>query len=142
MNLVRALVTASHPHLRLTWINRGVSGDTSRDLKARWESDVIDERPDWLSVKIGINDVWRAFTGQPELAVPIDEYEATLRELLQRAVEATGCRLILMEPYLIEPDLSEPQRAQSDRYRAVVRQLATELDAVLVRTQDAFDRAL
>lgn len=142
MNLVRALVTASHPQLRLTWINRGVSGDTTRDLKARWESDVIDERPDWLSVKIGINDVWRAFTGQHDLAVPIDEYEATLRELLHRAVEATGCRLILMEPYLIEPDLSEPQRAQSDRYRAVVRQLATEFDAVLVRTQDAFDRVL
>lgn len=142
MNLVRALVTASHPHLELTWINRGVSGDTSRNLKARWETDVIDERPDWLSVKIGINDVWRAFSGQPEEAVPIDEYEATLRELLNRAVEATGCRLILAEPYLIEPDLSEPQRACSDRYRAVVRQLATEFDAVLVRTQDAFDRVL
>lgn len=142
MSLVRAFVTASHPHLGLTWVNRGVGGDTTRDLKARWESDAVDERPDWLSVKIGINDVWRAFGDHPEDAVPIDEYEATLRELLRRAVEATGCRLILAEPYLIEPDRAEPQRAQSDRYREVVRRLAAEFDAVLVPTQDAFDRVL
>lgn len=142
VSLIRAFVNASHPHLGLTWVNRGVSGDTTRQLRARWESDAVAERPDWLSVKIGINDVWRAFRNQPEQAVPIDEYEATLRELLHRAVAATGCRLILAEPYLIEPDRTEPQRVCSDRYRAVVRRLAAECDAVLVRTQDAFDRVL
>ena len=75
MSLIRALVTASHPELGLDWINHGISGDTVRQLAARWDSDAIAARPDWLSVMIGINDVWRAFDGQPEQAVPIDEYE-------------------------------------------------------------------
>lgn len=142
MNLVRAFVTARHPELALRWTNRGVSGDTVRDLSRRWETDALAVRPDWLSVMIGINDVWRAFDGYPELAVPIDEYEKTLRELLGRAVAETGCRLILATPFFIEPDRDEPQRAASDRYAQVMARLATELDALLVDTQAAFNRAL
>ena len=66
---------------------------------------------------IGINDIWRAFVpGREAEAVPIDEYERTLRALLRRAVDATGCRLVLADPFLIEADVDEPQRAETDRY--------------------------
>lgn len=142
VGLVRAFVTARHPELGLMWTNRGVGGDTVRELRRRWQADAIDPAPHWLSVMIGINDVWRAFGDQPRDAVPIDEYEATLRSLLHRAVDATGCRLILATPYLIEPDRAEAQRAMSDRYGAVVRGLAVEFGAPLVDTQAAFDRVL
>jgi lysophospholipase L1-like esterase len=91
---------------------------------------------------IGINDVWRGFAGLEDAAVPIDEYEATLRSLLRRAVDATGCRLIVASPYLIEPDRAEPQRAMSDRYGAVARAVAAAFDAAFVDTQAAFDRVL
>ena len=142
MNLVRAFVTARHPELGLTWLNLGVSGDTVRDLGARWHRDAVETAPDWLSVMIGINDVWRFFMDRVHEAVPIDEYEQTLRRLLRDAVDRTGCRLILADPYLIEPDLDEPQRVLSDRYGLVVEKLAGEFDAVHVRTQQAFDRVL
>ena len=142
VSLIRAFVTARHPELMLDWVNQGIGGDTVRDLAARWERDAIAAAPDWLSVKIGINDVWRGFDGRPEGAVPIAEYEATLRALLRRAVDATGCRLILAEPYLIEPDSTDPQRAASDRYGLVVRQLAEEFGAANIRTQEAFDTVL
>ncbi len=143
VNLVRAFVTARHPQVRLTWFNRGVSGDTVRDLARRWERDVVALQPDWLSVMIGINDIWRGY--QPELAhdaVPIDEYEVTLRSLLRQAVDQTACRLILADPYIIEPDPLEPQRAQTDRYGEVVARLASDFDAVHVQTQLAFNRVL
>ncbi|MEV1331641.1 SGNH/GDSL hydrolase family protein [Micromonospora costi] len=142
VSLVRAFVTARHPDLDLHWVNRGVSGDTVRHLAARWERDAVGEQPDWLSVMIGINDIWRRYRGPEAEAVPIDEYERTLRALLTRAVEATGCRLILGDPYLIEPDRAEPQRADTDRYAAVVAALAADFGAVHVPTQAAVDRAL
>lgn len=142
LSLVRAFVTARHPATPLTWVNRGVSGDTVRDLAARWDRDAIGERPDWLAVMIGINDVWRAFAGRPAEAVPLPEYETTLRTLLRRAVDATGCRLLLADPYLIEPDRTDPQRAESDRYAAVVARLAAEFGAPHVATQAAFDEVL
>jgi lysophospholipase L1-like esterase len=142
VDLVRCLVTARHPGLGLTWVNRGVGGDTVRDLAGRWDADAIGAAPDWLSVMIGINDIWHAFGSQPTKAVPIEEYATTLRGLLRRAVDRTGCRLIVAEPYIIEPDRAEPQRAETDRYGLVAREIAAEFDAVCVRTQDAFDAVL
>jgi lysophospholipase L1-like esterase len=142
VSLLRAFTTARHPEARLTWTNRGVAGDTVRDLAQRWETDALAPRPDWLSVMIGINDVWRAFDGHPRDAVPLDEFTETLRTLLRRAVEETGCRLILADPYLIEPDRTAPWRAASDAYVTAVAGLAEEFDALHVQTQWAFDAAL
>ena len=142
MNMLRSLLLARYPHLDLRFVNRGISGDTVRNLAARWQVDVIAEQPNWLSVMIGINDVWRAFGANIHEAVPLPEYRETLSELLHQARAETGARLVLMEPYMIEPDRSEPMRAQMDRFGAVVGELAGQLDAVLVRTQAAFDRAL
>lgn len=142
MSLVRALVSARYPQVRLSWANYGVGGDTVRHLAERWDTDAIGARPDWLSVMIGINDVWRAFGDAPQDAVPIEEYEATLRTLLRQVVDATGCRLILADPYVIEPDSDEPQRATSDRYAAVMAALAVEFGAVHVASQAAFDAVL
>ena len=96
-------VTSRYPALRLSWVNRGVSGDTVRDLHARWERDVLAEHPDWLSVMIGINDVWRAFGNNAFEGVPLPEYERTLGKLLEQA-RANGARLIVMTPYMIEGD--------------------------------------
>ncbi|NUO60732.1 MAG: SGNH/GDSL hydrolase family protein [Hamadaea sp.] len=142
LSLVRAFSIARRPELGLRWTNRGIAGNTVRDLAARWDEDVVALRPDWLSVMIGINDIWRSFTGQPDEAVPLDEYEQTLRSLLRRAVDVTGCRLVLADPYLIESDRDDPQRVQTIRYGEVVAALAAEFDAVHVRTQAAFDRVL
>jgi len=142
VSLVRAFMLARYPGLGLTFVNRGVGGDTVRHLDARWQDDVINEQPDWLSVKIGINDVWRAFGANAHEAVPIEEYESTYRRLLRQAVDATGCRLIVAEPYVIEADRAEPMRRRMDEYGQIARSLAVEFGAVNVRTQDAFDVAL
>jgi lysophospholipase L1-like esterase len=142
MSMVRNLIAARHPELGLTFLNRGISGNTVRDLAARWETDVIAERPDWLSVKIGINDCWRFFRGRADEAVPLAEYGATLRRLLDRTRAATQARLILMQPYMIEADTTDPMRREMDRYSAVVSTLAAECNAVLVPTQAAWDAAL
>jgi lysophospholipase L1-like esterase len=142
MSLVRAFVTARYPELGLHWENRGIGGDTVRHLKARWDEDVIALDPDWLSVKIGINDVWRKYGQKPEEAVSVEEYEATLRALIQRAVDETGCRLIIAEPYVIEKDPSDPQLVETVQMAQIARRLANEFNAINVRTQEAFDTAL
>jgi lysophospholipase L1-like esterase len=142
VSMVRNMVTARYPELGLTFLNRGIGGNTVRDLVMRWEEDAIAERPDWLAVKIGINDCWRFFRGRSDEGVPVDEYELTLRRLIQRTRSASAARLILMQPYMIEPDLQDPMRREMDRYTAVVTALAAEFGALLVRTQEAWDAAL
>jgi lysophospholipase L1-like esterase len=142
VGVVQGFLAARYPDHRLTIVNRGIGGDTVRHLAARWDDDAIGPRPDWLSVKIGINDVWRGFGVNAHESVPLPEYRATLHALLARAREATGCRLIVMEPYLIEPDRTEPMRARMDEYGLAARDVAAALDAVNVRTQAAFDTVL
>lgn len=134
VNLVRSLIQARYPALDLTIVNKGIGGNTVRDLAARWQQDVIEEHPDWLSVKIGINDAYRE--------VPLNEYETTLRKLLQQTREETGARFIMLTPYLIQPDRSNPERMRMDRYGAVMSELAQEFAAISVNTQSAFDTVL
>src|SRR4029453_7463195 len=82
--MVDALLGAGYPERMIRVINMGVSGNTTRDLKARWQTDVLDLKPDWLSIMIGANDVWRQYDSpkQTERHVLIDEYEKNLVELV------------------------------------------------------------
>jgi lysophospholipase L1-like esterase len=143
VNLVNSLLWAAYPGYRLRVVNMGCSGNTVRSLKARWQTDVVDLKPDWLSIMIGVNDVWRQFDlpHQPEEHVGLKEYESTLDELVQKTLPLVE-GLVLMTPYMIEPNPREPMRARMDQYGAVVKKLAKRHGTFLVDTQAAFNAVL
>ena len=143
VGFVDGLLRAIHPQHPIRITNMGISGNTVRDLDTRWQRDVLALKPDWLSIKIGINDVWRNFGTWAVRRdhVPLPEY----RETLEKLVAATRPRLaglVLMSPYYIEPDRTDPMRAMMDEYGQAVCRLAEKYDAHFVDTQAAFDRAL
>ena len=143
VGLLHALLTATNPQQTIRIINMGTSGDTVQDLAVRWNTDVLAFYPDWLSIMIGINDVWRQFDPllRTEWQVSLDEYASILERLVRLTLpQLKG--LVLMTPYLIEPDHTDPMRAMMDRYGGVVRQLAEQYHAVFVDTQAAFDQVL
>ena len=41
--------------------NRGISGNRVLDLYARWKTDCLNLKPDYLSILVGINDVWHEY---------------------------------------------------------------------------------
>jgi lysophospholipase L1-like esterase len=141
--MVEALLGAVYPDQWIRVVNQGISGNTVRDLKARWQTDVLDLSPDWVSVMIGTNDVWRQFDSprQTEIHVLIDEYERTLDELVQATLPKVK-GMILMTPFYIEPNRADPMRAAMDRYGAVVRKLADKHRTLFVDTQAPFDEVL
>ncbi|GFN31199.1 SGNH/GDSL hydrolase family protein [Paenibacillus xylaniclasticus] len=143
VELVDAFLQSAYPELKLRLINVGTSGHRVRDLHERWERDVIDLKPDWLTIMIGTNDVWRHFdrATMPELGVPIDEYERTLEELVVRTKPLVK-GIVLMTPFLIESNRDDAMRAQMDRYGAVVRAIAERNGTHFVDTQAAFDGVL
>jgi len=143
VRFVHDSLKATYPQLGIEIINRGISGDTVRDLKKRWQRDVLDLNPDWLSIMIGINDVWQQIDDWLPQAywITIEEYERTLGELIN-AVLPSLKGLILMPPYYLQPDKSDGMRAKMDRYGNVVREYAKKFDAVFVDTQAAFDEVL
>lgn len=141
--LVDALLQSVYPELGIRVVNMGIGGNTVRDLKARWQSDVVNQKPDWLSVMIGINDVWRQYD-TPFIVdghVYLDEYEATLRELIA-ATKPMVEGLVLMTPFYIESNAQDAMRRTMDEYGAVVKRIAGEHGLLCVDTQAAFNEVL
>jgi lysophospholipase L1-like esterase len=143
VSLVEGILNVSYPAHRIRVVNMGVAGDNVRDLKGRWQTDVLDLKPDWLSILIGINDVWRQFDtpSQVEWHVNLDEYERTLEELV-RLTSPVLKGLVLMTPYFIEPNQADVMRVTMDRYGEVVRVLSQKYRSYFVDTQAAFDETL
>ena len=98
-------------------VNMGNSGDNTRALLNRWQTDTLDLKPDWLSLMIGVNDIWRRFDVpyMKERHVLIDEYEANLRKLIERSIPVIP-NIVLMTPYYMEPNRGDAMRAEIDRY--------------------------
>jgi lysophospholipase L1-like esterase len=138
------LITARYPERRIGYRNAGISGNTVADLHARWDADVIARRPDWLSVKIGINDLFRTLDNTPQAVTP-ERYEALYREILSRARAETPARLVLIDPFLIST-ATDGREAEAlrrlDAYLDIVHRLAEEFEAISVRTHDVFREQL
>lgn len=136
---VDAWLSVAYPELAVRVSNVGTSGHTVRDLSARWQTDVLDLAPDWVSVMIGINDVWRQFDlpRQPELSVAPDDYAAALDDLVRRTLPHVR-GMILMTPCFVEPSANDAMRARIDEYGALVRTVAQRHGTVFVDTQAAF----
>jgi lysophospholipase L1-like esterase len=139
---IDALLGAVYPERGIRVVNMGTSGNTVKDLAARWKTDVIDLKPDWLSIMIGINDVWRQFDlpRQSETHVGAEEHEATYRKLL--ADSSAIANIVLVTPFYIEPNPADAMRARMDQYGAIVKKLSREFKTGFVDAQAALDGAL
>jgi lysophospholipase L1-like esterase len=136
-SIVSGLLASSgkFPHVRT--LNRGVSGDRSAELLARWKTDCEDIRPNVLSIKVGVNDVWRLlgeWCGQTYIGP--DEFRAIYRKLLDRALAAGVRQLILCSPTMIDEGKDQKILSLLVESKDIVKELAAEYRAVYVPTQE------
>lgn len=136
-------LTAAYPEAGFRVFNKGTSGNTVRDLSARWQNDVLECSPDVLCVMIGINDVWRQFDTprREENHVPPGEYRATLENLINQTLPNLK-QLYLASPFFIEPNREDAMRRRMDEYGSIIRDLAFQNNATFIDVQSAFDAAL
>ncbi|UOX91648.1 SGNH/GDSL hydrolase family protein [Amycolatopsis sp. FBCC-B4732] len=147
-----------HPSRPITWRNTAHAGNTVPDLEARWRTDVLDARPDLVSILVGVNDNGR-HTFHPHVPeVSADEFAAGYDRLLA-PLAATGTQLILIEPFLIPvhgdveagihrageaeeviigDDVRQAWRAGLDPKIRAVRELAHEYGAALLAADRMF----
>ncbi len=138
--MTAAMLGAQYPEKSLVFHNRGVSGNRVKDLRARWSEDCLDLEPTWLSILIGINDTWRRYDANDPTS--LDAFEADYRAILQQAKNDSGCRLILLEPFLLPvAERFETWREDLDPKREAVRRLALEFSARLVPLAELFAAA-
>lgn len=142
-NIVYGLLTSVYPDRMIRVVNMGNSGNTVRDLKARWQTDVIDLKPDWVSIMIGANDVWRQFDlpNIPESHVYEDEYEATLDELIAQTKPFVK-GLVVMTPVFWEKNKQDAMAAKIAAYGAICKNLAEKHGVIFADAQAYADRFL
>ncbi|PCJ59016.1 MAG: hypothetical protein COA79_11700 [Planctomycetota bacterium] len=142
VGIAAGMIQNYHPELRLKFYNRGVGGDSIRELKSRWKEDALSLQPDWLSISIGINDVWRNFKNSPN-GIGIEEFKETYHHLIKETKNTLpNCKIILCETSIIWQDLSSEANQALEEYNEFIRQLATDNKLILVRMQDAFRKAI
>jgi len=123
----------------LTFLNRGISGNTVTDLAARWRDDVLALKPNLLSILIGVNDTLFASESVPT-------YETTYDQLLTDTRAALPqIKIVMGQPFVLPVGR---QIADYDQHRAAVKlrqdaaaRLASKHGWPLIPYQQVFDDA-
>jgi len=90
--MVRGMLGTLSPAVQVTITNRGMGGDRTAELLPRWKPTARIFKPDVLSIKIGVNDVWRlAGAWNAQKHIPLNEFRANYARLLEQS-KAAGVR--------------------------------------------------
>ena len=83
------------------FVNRGISGNRITDLFARIKSDIINLKPDYVSILIGVNDVWHEI--ESNNGVSTENYEKIYGMLIEEVLrELPDIKIMIMEPFILE----------------------------------------
>lgn len=128
--IIAARHGAAFPERKLDFINRGISGNTVRELEKRWSSDTLELKPDLLSILIGVNDQGR---------VSQEDYERIYDKLIIDAKGANpNLKVVLGEPFW---NPSAPRNEDQRQRQEIVRKLAEKHGAAFVPFQRVIDEA-
>lgn len=130
------------------FLNRGISGNRIVDVYARIKADIINLKPDYMSLLIGVNDVWHEFGSQNGVAT--EKFEKIYTMLLEEIMkELPDIKIMLLEPFLLKAsstdatetreDIYAPFRADVEDKAAAVRRIAEKLNLPFVPLQEKLD---
>lgn len=118
--IVREILGSEHEYF-----NRGVSGNKSIDVLARYEEDIKKIQPDIMTLLIGINDLWRRYDAC--LYTSAEAYGKNVREIVSRfRKDCPNAKLIMLEPYLIPNEGKDYFRPALAEFIQECRKIAVE----------------
>ena len=125
-----------------TFINRGISGNRIVDVYARIKADILNVKPDVMSILIGINDVWHEIGNHNGVDAP--KFEKIYDMLITEIKEALpDIKIMILEPFVLKVcatienwDIFNPEtklRAQASK------RIAEKHNLTFIPLQDMFD---
>ncbi|TYB51796.1 hypothetical protein FXF51_52610 [Nonomuraea sp. PA05] len=100
------------------FVNAGSNGNTTADLLERVDSDIVACRPAAVTLLIGTNDVRNS--------VPLDDYRANLRAIVDRVKSGTGAHVALMSLPPLGENLDAPINRTLTGYNAAIKDIASQ----------------
>lgn len=141
--LVTAFLGAERPS-EFEFINRGISGNRVIDLLARVKSDIINLKPDYLSILIGVNDVWHELAHRN--GVDAEQYEVYYHMLLEQLLRALpDVRLLILEPFVLNGSATRENwdmfREETEKRAAAAKRIVEKHHVLFVPLMEKFDIA-
>lgn len=133
------------------YYNRGISGNRVVDVYARIKKDIINLEPDFMSILIGVNDVWHEINHRNGVAA--EKYEKIYTMLLEEIKEALpNVKILIMEPFVLEGSATVGElsdggdkytlfRSETEKRAAAARRVAERFDLPFMPLQKLFDEA-
>jgi len=142
VSMAANLATAKYPDRNIEWVNKGISGDIVQGLAERWTRDVLEEKPDWASIAIGINNVARDHGANRDLNEGLRDFEESYHWILNESREETSAKLIMFEIFYVREEDQLRREFKIAPYNEIIHRLAAEYDAILVPVNSAFEQAV
>ena len=132
---------AEKPDCKIRFMNSATSGDTSRQLLARFDDEVLAYNPDYLFIMIGVNDAWRIaeLPVNTEVHISSEETAANMEKMILKAREK-GAEPIILSPFFMDLDKNEFMRYHVDEINALYKKLAEKYSVVYIDVQSAIDK--
>lgn len=131
--LVAGVLTFEYPEKYVLY-NRGVSGNRVVDLYARIKSDIINLKPDILSILVGVNDVWHELDRKN--GVDEEKYYNIYCMLIEEVKEVLpNIQIFILEPFILKGSKTEERW---DEFWIEVRKRAEKAKAVAKKYQLPF----
>jgi acyl-CoA thioesterase I len=121
-------------------INKGISGQKAEDLVKRFDSDVVKLKPKFVTISIGINDVWHRLN-EPQDEKILAAYRENVAKMVDEAQKA-GIAVILLTPTVIQEDPNAEGNKRLAAYVEAEKQIATEKKCQFVDLHGMFLTAL
>ena len=100
------------------FLNKGISGNRSIDLLARIKSDFINLKPDYLSILIGVNDVWHGIDFNN--GVNNENFEKIYEMIIENIkAELPDTKIFLLEPFVFNYTATKNRPEDPDRWESI-----------------------
>ena len=83
-----AMIADAFPEENFEFLNLGISGNRTGQFLERVQKDVIDIQPDFVSILLGVNDVWHRHSHKIETTD--QQFEENYRTILQEIRQKTN----------------------------------------------------
>ena len=124
------------------FINKGISGNRIVDLYARMKIDLINLKPDYMSILIGVNDVWHEINR--ENGVAAEKFEKIYDMLISEILEALpNIKIMILEPFVLEAGATENHweyfKTETAKRAEMAKKVADKFNLPFIPLQAGFD---
>ncbi len=128
---------------QIKFINRGKSGDRITDVYVRIKEDIINLKPDYMSILIGVNDVSHELT--QGCGVTPKKFRKIYEMLIEEIKEALpDIKIIILEPFVLKGSATNELWAQFNsevrKLAEISKEIAEQFKLKFVPLQKEFDK--